>query len=193
MLAFFEYLRNITYYLMFATVAGMVAPSGKYRKFVSLVLGFVLLLLMLRPLVRFGNELEISDWFTGIIPGNEMAQGDWQAAHTDWQNTYLREVFEAQLEAQLTNLLENDGFTVHWAEIDYTDDFSQITGVRVSVSREEQAVRVPFIRIQPVQIGQPESEQDAGDCPTATAAKKLISEFYNLPTAHIHVNVTKAR
>jgi len=181
--AFFEYLRNITYYLMFATVAGMVAPAGKYRKYVSLVLGFVLLLLMLRPLARFSiDEFDMSQWFSAIIP----AQATWETSREDWENTYLREVFESQLKLQLTMLLENDGFTVYSAEFEYTDDFSRITQVNVSLSRDEEQQRVPFIRIQPVQIGEPQTSEE---CPTATAAKKLISEFYNLPTTHIHVNV----
>jgi len=183
--AFFEYLRNITYYLMFATVAGILAPAGKYRKFISLVLGFVLLVLMLRPLAGIGNEISVTEWFTGIIPNNE-AQQNWETSYAHWRDTYLREVFEAQLEAQLTTLLENDGFTVHSADFDYSDDFSRITEVRVSVSREEQPQRVPFIRIQPVQIGQYQKPEEN---PTATAAKNLISQFYNLPTEHIHVNV----
>ena len=59
--AFFAYLRNITYYLMFATVAGMVAPAGKYRKFVSLVMGFILLAIMLAPLARWSGEVPITD------------------------------------------------------------------------------------------------------------------------------------
>ncbi|MCL2840169.1 MAG: stage III sporulation protein AF [Defluviitaleaceae bacterium] len=182
MLAFFEYLRNITYYLMFATVAGMIAPAGKYRKFVSLILGFVMLLLMLRPLAGFvGGEMDISEWFTGVIP----SQPTWETYSTDWENTHLREVFESQLESQLMTFLGNEGFTVYSATFEYTDDFTQITQVRTTLSRIEAPQRVPFIRIEPVRIGEPELEE----CPISTAAKNLISQFYNLPTTHIHVNV----
>jgi len=190
--AFFEYLRNITYYLMFATVAGLITPAGKYKKFVSLVLGFILLVLMLRPLAGLAQsgEAPITQWFTGLIPITE--QTDSETSYTRWRDTYLREAFEAQLEAQLTALLVGAGFAVHRAEIEYSDDFSRITQVRVDVSREEVTQRRPFIRIQPVQpirIGETQEEEQP-DCPTAIAAKNLISEFYNLPPTHIHVNVT---
>ena len=188
MSAFFEYLRNITYYLMFATVVGMVAPTGKYRKFVSLVMGFILLAVMLAPLARWGGEIPVTQWFSGIVPH----EGDFSGSETtygQWRNTYLRGAFEDQLRTQLKGLLSQNGFTVYSTDFSYTDDFSRITAVRVTVSRAaEDARRVPFIRIEPVQVGRNDQDEP---CAISDEAKNLISEFYNLPLQHIHVNVQK--
>jgi len=188
MSAFFEYLRNITYYLMFATVVGMVAPTGKYRKFVSLVMGFILLAVMLAPLARWSGEIPVTQWFSGIMPH----EGDFannETAYGQWRSTYLRDAFETQLRAQLNGLLSQNGFTVYSADFSYTDDFSRITAVQVIVSRTAEEVRrVPFIRIEPVQVGRNDQEES---CPISDDAKNLISEFYNLPAQHIHVNVQK--
>jgi len=169
---------------MFATVLSMFAPSGKYKKFVSLVMGFVLLALILQPLARFGHgEIPITDWFSNIFP-QEVADDDWERAYLRWRNTYLRGAFEDQLSMQLESLLSD--FTVYSSEFTYSDDFSQITGVWVTVSQQEaQSSRVPFIRIQPVQIGQPEEA-----CETAERVKSLIAEFYNLSKSHIYVTVS---
>ena len=187
MLAFFDYLRNITYYLMFATVVGMIAPSGKYRKFVSLVMGFILLAVMLAPLARFGGgDIPITEWFSEILTAQ--GEADPGRAYTQWRNTYLREAFETQLRTQLINLLTQNGFTVYSSDFSYTEDFSRITSVRVTVSRQaEENRRVPFIRIEPVQIN-----EDNTTCPIATDAKNLISEFYTLPVPHIHVTVQRS-
>jgi len=187
--AFFEYLRNITYYLMFATVAGMFAPQGKYKKFVSLVLGFILLLVMLRPLVTaFGDgEIPVAAWFGGIVPVSET--GDWETSYSQWRDRYLREIFEAQLEAQLRGLLH--GFTVYDVLFEYSPDFSRVTQVTVDVSRNESSGRTPLIRIQSPSFRG--AEEDESTCPVAEEVKNLISQFYNLPSAHIFVNVTKER
>ena len=185
MSAFFIYLRNITYYLMFAAVVGMLAPAGKYKKFVSLVMGFILLSIMIAPLARFSSGIPVTDWFHGLAHG-EAANEDVESAYANWRNTYLRSAFETQLTMQLENLLSQDGFTVYEARFTFPEDFSHLTGVHVTVSRNETPQRVPFIRIQPVQVGAPEQQEV---CPTATAAKNLISQFYNLPTTHIHVTV----
>ena len=170
---------------MFATVVGMLAPPGKYKKFVSLVTGFILLSVMIAPLSRLSSQLPVTDWFTGLI-SHETANDSWQDSYTNWRSTYLRSAFEEQLTSQLQNLLTQNGFTVYDVSFTFPNDFSHLTSVKATVSREEAPQRVPFIRIQPVQIGQPQQPEA---CPTATAAKKLISEFYNLPLEHIYVTV----
>jgi len=171
---------------MFATVLGMFAPVGKYKKFVSLVMGFVLLAVMLQPIARFGGgEIPITDWFHGIFP-EATADDDWERTYIRWRDAYLRDAFEEQLTIQLTGLLNQNSFEVHSAEFTYDSDFSRITGVWVSVSRtEEESRRVPFIRIEPIQPRQ----ADSSTCPIAQEVKSLISQFYNLSENHIHVTV----
>ena len=195
--AFFEYLRNITYYLMFATVVGAFAPAGKYRKFVSLVLGFILLLLMIQPLavVFGGRNIPVTEWFAGAIPipiGEAHGTSNAESSYIHWRDTYLRTAFETQLESQLTQLLHREGFAVHSAAFGYSDDFSTLESVRVSVSVREVEQHTPFIRIvppqiSPIQIGQP---QPSETCETTSAVKTLISQFYNLPKSNIYVTVT---
>ena len=185
--AFFEYLRNITYYLMFAALVGLVAPTGKYKKFVSLVMGLIMLALLLQPVRGFmGRQIPVTELFAGIMPqaGPHIAGPD--DAYAIWRDTYLAAAFRAQLEAQLKGLLAQNGITMHSAGFEYTQDFSRITAVHVSVSRQEEATRrVPFIRIEPVRIGQ----EDAPEDPLVGEVKNLISGFYNLPAAHIYVEV----
>lgn len=183
--AFFLYVRNITYYLMFVTVVGMLAPAGKYKKFVSLVMGFTLISVMIAPLARFGRELPITNWFEGLdIYENADSV---ESSYIQWRNTYLRDAFEAQLNRQLIGLLEQNGFTVHSANFTYSDDFMRLTSVQLEVSSQEAPQRVPFIRIQPVRVGQ---QLETETCQTATTIKNLISQFYNLPQEHIYVTVT---
>jgi stage III sporulation protein AF len=184
--AFFEYLRNITYYLMFATVVGVFAPAGKYRKFVGLVLGLVLVLMMIQPLAVVFRGVPVTQWFAGSLPS---VYANEEFAHVSWWDDYLQRAFEEQLEYQLERLLADNGFELVSVMFNYSDDFSQITSVRVSVSRAV-AERVPFIRIVPpgvgpIQIGEASDES----CPHSRAVKTLISNFYNLPTSHIYVNI----
>jgi len=188
MFAFFPYLRNITYYLIVAVVVGMLAPAGKYKKFVSLVIGFILLAVMIAPLARFVPQLPATDWFAGLsaLPFEGESGTNWEGQYNHWRNTYLRQAFEQQLTMQLEILLTQEGFAVHDLSFTFPECFSRLYSVAATVSREETPARVPFIRIQPVQITPTEPAQD---CATATAAKNLISQFYNLPLAHISVVV----
>jgi len=189
--AFFDYIRNITYYLLFASLAGMIAPSGKYKKYVSMVMGFILLALLLQPLRHFVGieaiETQVTQWLTGAVPGPESNMED---AHTIWQDLHLSAAFEAQLAAQLEGFLLSNGIAMHEAGFTYTSDFSQITSVRVLVSRknpeEYEPRRIPFIRIEPIGMQAPETEYD----PLVSEVKNLIAGFYNLQDTHIYVEIS---
>jgi len=171
---------------MFVTVVGMLAPAGKYKKFVSLVMGFTLISVMIAPLARFGREQPVTNWFVGM--GIHESTDDIESSYIQWRNTYLRDAFEAQLHRQLVGLLEQNGFTVHSANFTYSDDFMRLTSVRLEISSGQEAPqRVPFIRIQPVRVA---SQLETETCQTATTVKNLISQFYNLPQEHIYVTVT---
>ncbi|MCL2456069.1 MAG: stage III sporulation protein AF [Defluviitaleaceae bacterium] len=185
MSSFFEYLTNIIYYLMFACVVGIFAPTGKYRKFVSLVVGFVLLLLMIKPFGGFFRDVPITEWFAGI-PSVSASQ---ESAHHIEGEKYLRGAFEAQLRAQLERLLSD--FSIEAVSFEYANDFGEIFSVRLDVSEKilhESNTRVPFIRIEPpkirtIQIGEPEPQI----CAASEKIKTLVSQFYNLPKEHISV------
>jgi len=184
--AFFAYLRNITYYLLFASMVGLVAPAGKYKKFVSLVMGLVLLALMVQPLgALFGSHgLPVTEWFSGLVAAESPQEdGTYQA----WRDAHLTAAFHDQLSAQLEGLLGANGITIHEAGFTHAEDFSRITSVWVRVSRkDEEERRVPFIRIEPVQITRPEETEEN---PLKAEVRNLISGFYNLPDTHIHVEI----
>jgi len=175
---------------MFATVVGMLAPTGKYKKFVSLVMGFILLSMMIQPLAHFTTQMPVTDWFGALAPTD--GTNDWENSYEQWRHTYFRTAFEAQLTTQLTTLLAQNNFAVHDASFTFADDFSAIYTAHVTISKREEAPqRVPFIRIQPVEVTRASHSQEIEvPCPTATAAKNLISQFYNLPLTHIYVTVT---
>ncbi|MCL2405286.1 MAG: stage III sporulation protein AF [Defluviitaleaceae bacterium] len=186
--AFFDYLRNITYYLLFAALVGLIAPTGKYKKFVSLVMGLVMLALLLQPIRDIvGNHIPVTQWFVGVMPQHSYGFTA-DDAYTTWRDTYLAAAFDSQLSTQLEGLLERNGITMHTASFEYTSDFSQITSITVQVSqRQQDSRRVPFIRIEPIQTQQQEAPED----PLITEVKNLVAGFYNLPGSHIYVEVLR--
>lgn len=191
--AFFLYIRNITYYLMFAALVGMIVPGDKYKKFVSLVMGFILLAMMLAPLddvLRFaggGSTPNFAASFARFT--NPVEMPDYQARH----DAYIMEAFQRQLDSQLQGHLQSAGFTVYAGQVDFCLDTGQVRGVSATVSKAPP--RQSFIRIQPIEIsrsmgetspeGEPHSAQIEAD------AKKLISQFYNLANEHIYIIVRR--
>jgi stage III sporulation protein AF len=183
MSAFFGYIANITYYLLFAAVVNMVAPAGKYKKFVSLVMGLTLVVIIIAPLRNMGTDFNAMQFFSGATALPAFAQEQYSHFH----NSHLSAAFEEQLFFQLEAMLSRHGFTLHEAEFTYTQDFSQLTAVWASVSTAESR-RVPFIRIEPVQVNRSPSPTEEND-PQVNKAKNLIADFYHIPAMHIHITI----
>jgi len=182
MSAFFDYLRNITYYLLFASLVGLIAPTGKYRKYINWVMGLVLLVLMLQPIMSIvGGQIPVTQWFEGMFAYEQTDNGSYE----HWREAHLSAAFEEQLHAQVERLLLSENIYLHNASFSYSDDFSRITFIRLIVSRQEENQRVPFIRIEPVQINRNESLED----PLIEKVKNMIAVFYNLNQTHIHVEI----
>lgn len=198
MAAFFQYARNITYYLLFAALAGMAAPAGKYKKYVGLVTGLVMVSLILQPLRALLNEAgrPVTEWFAGMVPVPMNTAGTeptFEDGYDQWRYDTVRVAFEEQLHAQLSTLLAQNGYTLQKAAFEYDDDFSRVSRVTAEVSAASPAAsptHKPFIRIEPVKIsvGTPEGTGTAED-ETAEAVKKLIADFYATTPEHIHVRV----
>lgn len=60
------YVRNLAIFILFMTFVGIVSPSGKYKNYINLVMGFVFMFLMISPIVNL-----ISSW-DNVLINNEL-------------------------------------------------------------------------------------------------------------------------
>ena len=179
MSAFFDYVSHITYYLVFMSLVGILAPSGNYKKYIALIMGVVLIGIVLSPLEW--DEIPVTELFAQIIPepvGTE--------SFTDWQHEQVQNAFHAQLHLQAETLLARNGFDLISSEWHTSADFSQIERVTVTVqSKLPTPTRAPFIRVEPIRISDHAAAQE-----DALPIKTLLADFYNMSMDNIHVRVT---
>jgi len=176
--AFFDYMRNIAYYLVFMAVVGVIVPSGNYKKYIALVMGIMLIGVVLRPAAAFLDrpQLPMTDLFGNVIPP---AIGE--------HSSHIEPAFHYQLSNQVSALLLRNGFELISAEWETSEDFTYIRQVSLKVRMlETEPAPRPFIRVEPVRIGpyQPSEEPEE-----TKIIKNLISDFYNMDPANIHVIV----
>ena len=66
--AFREWVQNLVVFLIFMTMVEQLIPDTKYRKYIRLTMGLVLILVLLTPLLKsMGMEEEI---YRNFIKGN---------------------------------------------------------------------------------------------------------------------------
>ena len=185
--AFFEYLRNITYYLVFMAIVGVVAPSGQYKKYINLVMGIMLIGVVIGPVAMgLGREpVPMTELFRNIAftPINPA-----EAEHWHWD--HIQSAFHSQLTIQAEALLLRNGFELISADWETSEDFTNIRRVSlVAKAIEAASAPVPFIRVELVRIAPYRPIEEAEETEDAIKVKKLISDFYNMSTDNIHVKV----
>ncbi|QRV20084.1 stage III sporulation protein AF [Lacrimispora saccharolytica] len=108
----FNWIRNITYYLIFITVVGNLLPDKKYEKYIKLFAGMVLILLVLKP-VTGGLRLDdtLAYYFEAISLKKEA--GELTGKLSDMEGKRLETMiarYEEAVETDLKSMAETDGF-----------------------------------------------------------------------------------
>ena len=108
----FEWIRNITYYLIFITVAENLLPNKKYEKYLKFFAGMVLILLVLKP-VTGGLRLDdtLAYYFESISLKKEA--GELTGKISQMEQTRLERMISGYEEAvgtDLESMAETEGF-----------------------------------------------------------------------------------
>lgn len=181
----------------------MIVPNSKYKKFVNLTLGFVMIFIVLSPLQTLIGGFsapvdEIVDKLTGQINTDVISKE--AAFYTESNKQLVISEYKARLNEQTKEKINAGGvfeFISSDFSIDSTEDgFGTILAVSVTL-REKAAepTQKPLIRIEPVSVesvsvfspirtGAPEP-----DSPDILSIKKVISDFYNLSYDNIYITV----
>ncbi len=209
------YIRDLAVFLIFTTFALAVIPDSKYKSYIKLTLGFVMIFLILQPINSFlGNSNErslndIVDEFTTRITIDGAYTEKIQYDET--QNELILETYKSSIKDQIKSLVNKSGdFSYIDSSIsvcETEDNFGEILDIYIEVSDKPEAfsnitpTAKPFIRIEPVEINKKDifstkydpdaDKKDNGDYAELKNLKNLFSDFYNLSIDNIHITVQK--
>ncbi len=166
---FAQYIRNIAVFLIFTAFANMMMPQAKYKQYVSLALGFVMIFLILTPVRAFFNNSDsipaMIDRFTNRIQTEIAPSADSAVGET--QTTLILSTYEQHINSQIQSLTDEGSDAYAYVSSSITADtsderFGEITAIDLTVREKtasafdsaaggKEAAR-PFIRIEPVNI-----------------------------------------
>lgn len=99
-----EYARQISLYLIFDSVVGIILPTSKYKKYISLVSGLILILIMVKPI----NNI--------LMRGGQF---NFSSSHSHYQ--LAKEVYERAYENQIKKIGEDAGLKIEDIKIGVGD------------------------------------------------------------------------
>lgn len=212
---FYEWIRNITYYLIFMTVVANLLPNKKYEKYFRLFAGMVLILLVLKP---FTGGLRLDDklayYFESISFKKEASE--LTSRLSDMEEVRLKSMvnqYEEAVENDVKTMAEASGFVCKTAEAeidgdDKSETFGRVAAVRLILSTEElkhidgsSSVRpvepVEKIRVE-LEGGIGEASESAAEASSKNrqeenaalaGLRRRISEYYDLEEQDIEIQL----
>ena len=208
---FSDYIRNIMYLVIFMTFVGIISPGGSYKKYIDMVLGLVLIIVIISPVASFlgRGAAGAGEAIARILDASEIA------ALTDYDEAFflgqreriLGEHVNAIIRAQLDALLTGTPFSVYQSEARFATDTGALVDLRLDVVRDEDSgaeagtagtpgayAGYRFIRVQRVEVSLRESRlRQSAAAESADESiqllKRTISDFYNIDPDNIHIEV----
>lgn len=190
----YGWVKNITCYLIFITVAVNLLPNKKYEKYIRLFAGMVLILLVVKPLTgSLRLEDKISRYFESISFQNEA--DELKNDLIGMENIRLVKVIEQYQEAvagDLEQMAQMEGFYPVSTSVTIEGDqekenFGQVTRISMTVSAETGPQETLVEPVKKVEIG--DRDQVVKENTSLNTLRKRIEEYYGLEGTYVEIQL----
>lgn len=204
----YEWVRNITYYLIFITVVTNILPNKKYEKYLKLFAGMVLILIVLKP-VTGGLKLDdkLAYYFESISFQKESDDLKKQLLGVEEKRleTMIGQ-YETAVAADLEGMAENYGFykkeiTVRIESDQNQENFGRVRSVFLILTQEEPDSRESgsLYQVEPVEkvrvetkfpaVQEKSRDERQADHVKLNSLKEKIEEYYGLDSENVQIQL----
>lgn len=185
MAVFREWIQNVVVFLLLMTMAGQLIPDEKYKKYIRLTMGLLLILVILLPLTRLaGMDQRIYQNF--IKESFRISAADAQAGEEIFgmDGTFVKE-YRQMIEEEVRTYFEADAMVVKYCELDMNEDvessdYGQIYRMKVgilpkdkNISQGETSEKSGHVYVEEIRIGE-EVKKGAGE---SSVPKEKIEQW----------------
>lgn len=200
---FSQYIRNIMFFLVFSAIVGIILPNQKYKSYIALILGFILIILIIEPIFLFSSQ-NMQD----MVIKNEINFGE--VMYTNQADDLLEaeydliaSIYTEEINKQLNEIAYEQELEIVSSYIEFDQTTGQLTYVELVVrdiqsTKAKDNTEVTDISVEPIMVSlgssnkNVENEQIEED-PKIKNLKNSISDFYNLSDENIYIKYdTKA-
>ncbi|MBE5962668.1 MAG: hypothetical protein E7256_15035 [Lachnospiraceae bacterium] len=197
----YSWMKNIIIFMILVTVVRNLLGKSNYKKYVGLVTGMLLVILVVKPIINvLGNE-ELFD-FSFHSYGYQVEAEDAGNIIFDMEgirNDAIFEEYKGLLLEQTEKLLNDKGLTILSMDIVIDEDresetFGGVQSMDISASymKAEETTNVEKIKIDRITIsGEEEEVLEAGKniSPMEINIKNLVADFYNIDSTNINISI----
>ena len=201
----YNWIRNVIIYMILNAVVTNLLGNKSYKKYVSIVSGMILVLIIISPLI---NYMDLEDTLDYYLQANDFA------VETSEFKYDLNRMEEAQRDAvfaeykekvriQVTSLLQEEKLKLCSLDIIIDQNvknptFGEILRMDIIAEKEQSEERdskrrlfIDEIEIKPIHpIGQEEDSSPEPPSPMEINIKKRLSDFYNIEQVNINISIS---
>lgn len=166
---FSEYIRSIVFFLVFASFVGIILPSGKYKSYINIVIGFVVMFLVFEPISDISGAVESLS--RELTPAADTVGAD----YGDKSQEIVADALKKQLREQTSQFTETLGYELSALDADMDPVTAELRTLSITVSKKDAEISVAPVTL----------DDDGGN----SDIKKIVSDFYQLPEEHIYVTI----
>lgn len=204
----YEWVRNIVIYLILNTIIMNLLGNSSYKKYVSIVSGMILLLIVVSPLLKLLNMDEILDYYlnSNIYQTDVSEFQNELKVMEDKQKDMVFAGFENRIREQVADILKDDGLYLYDIKVivnrdSESDSFGAIKSLSVVAGYiEEEVIPVQMINIDRIVISDKKGEDDNRKMsisnllsPMEIQIKKRLSDFYNMEQDNINISIKEGK
>lgn len=200
----YTWIKNIIIYMILNTIIMNLLGNSSYKKYVSIVSGMILVLIVISPLM---NVMDLEDNLDYFIQSNEFAvetsnfQSDLSQME-EKQKDLVFDEYQKKIQKQITDMLLVEG--VYLTNISLTldmdvasDSYGQIKNIKMSASMKssEEDVNTDTLRIDEIDInsidisGEEDKTTENLPSPMEINIKNKLSDFYNIEPDNINISI----
>lgn len=190
-----EYVRGVALCVIIMSLAQIIVPNGKFKQYVSLCAGIILVLALIRPLGNIFASIKKENFSASFsaLPIPTSLPSDASA------NALIIAEYEKNLSASIKDFVDaqagNTGFYFENADFDIESseqDFGRINSVAVFVTKnppKQGFIRIEKIEVPPLPFSEVFAPASPTESPEIISLKSSISRFYNLSEHNIYIEV----
>ncbi len=200
----YDWVKSIVFFLVLISVINNLLGSSSYKKYINLISGMILIILVVSPLLRVFDIDEKIDYY--FKKNTFMA--DSQDINNDLikieqsQMSSIMEEYKKEIKSNAARLLEKEGlyissFNVKINEDENSRSFGTIEKIDIVAAytyKEESNLleSIDKVEIDRIEIGQKNQEENNDNIKlseTEIYIKNLLSDFYNVDFDNINISI----
>ncbi len=203
--AIYSWVKNIVIFLVITTIVTNLLGKSSYKKYVNLITGIILVILVISPLLKlFQLDKTMDYYFTtnSLLAEAEDMNSRLVNAQEEQMSAILEE-YKEQIGKQVGNLLEREDLYLIDINVTVNEDENsatfgnllslEVTAGYTGADTKESLVDIDRIDIKNIKIGEKNEADTENDSNILTPGeiniKNLLSDFYNMNPDNINISI----